>query len=122
MKRRAVLWICALITLVVLTVALFVGGGLYETYGRWSAKRAVTRALDGFSRGAVPDDIDLELEKLDPEQEAEALRAGFEVDVADNIPLSYRSFEMAVRVANGSNLWCDLYHASQWQLKCWRVI
>jgi hypothetical protein len=119
MKRRTATWIGA--SCLGLLVVAFVGGSVYDRYGRWSAKRVATCALEGFGRAAVPNDVDLELEAQNPEQVAAALRAGFKVDVVDNILWSFRSFELAVQVSDGSTLQCDLYHTPKWSLRCWPV-
>jgi hypothetical protein len=117
MKRRTAIWIGA--SLLGILVLAFVGGSLNDTYGRWNAKRVVMRTLGGFSLHAVPNDVVLKLEVPNPDYVAAALRAGFRVDVVDNILWSFRSFEMAVRVSDGSNLRCDLYDAPKWSLRCW---
>jgi hypothetical protein len=119
MKRRTAIWIGA--SFLGLFVIVFVGGSVYDKYGSWSAKRVATCALDGFSRHAVPNDIALEVEAPNPEQVAAALRAGFKVRVVDNILWSFRSFELAVQVSDGSTLHCDLYHTPKWSLRCWPV-
>ena len=116
MKRRVAAWLGA--GLIVLAAGTVIGGGLYDRYGRWSAERVVTRALEDFTRHERPHDVTLALDVPDPTRVAAALQVGFEVEILDNILWSYRSFEVSVRVSDGSSLHCDLYHTPQWKLTC----
>jgi hypothetical protein len=114
---RKSLWIIA--SFVALAGIAIAGGCFYDMYGRRSASRVVSGTLAGYSISAVPADVKFVLEAKDKEQMIDALRAGFEVELMDNILWSNRSFEVKVRLANGSSLYCDLYHTPEWDLKCW---